>query len=339
MVVYEVHASGLGAAIAGAFGAKAENRAIAALHATWHVGTYAPRAGVRVPLYLAMHGDPKDFAQAVTTLAATDPGPFVLLAPTEAAWKPEHYELLRSKKARFLALAEVMDWNGKMSATQPLEKLLPDLFEEIGPTAEETTVFRREGDVWRIVFTAKAVSLKHSMGLACLHQLLKNPNQDIHAPTLQAAAAQAVSHAQGSVEVVHDADGDGEYSTAADQRDAIQAGSLLDQQALDQYKKKMEDIESEIREAEANNDTGRVAKLKSDFNLLSNEVGRATGLGGELRNNDDAERSRKAVSNAIRRAYAALKKKHPAIEQHFQRSVKIAAVLSYRPEKPISWAT
>ncbi len=340
VVVYEVHAGGLGAAIAVALGAKAEHRTLGGLHATWHVGTYAPRAGVRLPLYLAIHDDPKDFHQAVTTLAATDPGPFVLIAPTEAAWKPEHHELLRGKNARFLALAEFMDWNGKMSAKQPIEKLLPDLFEELGPAAAETTVFRREGDVWRVVFEGRAVSLKHSIGLACLHQLLKNQDQDIHTSMLQAAASQAVPAAPGSADIVHDAEADGEYAVAADQRDMVPAGSVLDQQAIDEYKARMENIESELREAETNNDTGRVEQLKREFNLLSQEVGRATGLHGQLRDNNDAERSRKAVSNAIHRAYAAIKKaKHSALEKHLQKTVKIATFLSYRPEKPIPWAT
>lgn len=336
VVVYEVHASGLGAAIAGAFGAKAESRAIGTLQGTWHVGTYAPRPGLRLPLYLAMHGDPKDFDQIVTALAASDPGPFVLLAPTETAWKPEHHDLLRTKKARFLALADALDWNGKITAGQPLEKLLPDLFEELGPAAEETTVFRREGDVWRIVFEGGAVSLKHSIGLACLHELLKNPDQDMHSMTLHAAAAQAIPAAGASGEVVRDADGDGEYSTVED--NALPASSILDKQALAAYRAKMDDIESELREADSNNDTGRAAELKRQFNMLSKEVGRATGLHGKLRENDDAERSRKAVSNALHRTLNTLKKKHPAIEQHLRRYVKIAEVLSYRPEKSIPWA-
>ena len=338
VVIYELHHASLGAAIAGALGVKSEGKACPELRSTWQVGTYAPRTGLRIPLFLTMQSDPEEFRLVVTTLASSDRGPFVLLAPTEDSWKPEYHGLLRDKKSRLLSLAEIIDWNGKLAAKQPIEKILADLLEQVLPAAAEETVFRRERDFWRIVYEGVSVNLRHSTGLACIAQLLQNPNQDMTAAVLQASTAGTLSPSPASANELHDAEVDEQYSSRTAGRDVVSAGAHLDQQALGEYKARMEDIEEQLREAGANNDTGRVDSLKRELSQLSQEVGRATGLHGQLRRNDDGERSRKAVSNAIHRALTAMKKSHPVLEQHLSRSIRIAEVLSYNPEKPIAWA-
>lgn len=337
-VIYEVNLSEFGAAIADALSIKHEERSVDGLSMTWQIGTYVPRIGLRIPLFLTVQNDSEDFKHSVTSLIAVGNSPFVLLAPTEDYWRPEYDSLLRGKNARFLALSDILNWNVKLSARQPIETILADLLEQVLPSVTEETVFRREGDVWRIVYANSSISLRHSTGLAYIEQLLRNPNQEIHAAMIEAAVAGTLSSSQNQADEVQDRSEDDEYESPVSTSGAIPVGSHLDQQALKEYDQRITEAKKELEEATANNDTGRIESLKREINILTKEAARGTGLQGRPRRGGDGERARQAVSKAVNRALKTINKKHPTLWQHLNSSLKIGEYLSYRPEKPISWA-
>ena len=71
-------------------------------------------------------------------------------------------------------------------------------------------------------------------------------------------------------------------------------------------------------------------------------LSRAVGLGGrERRAGSHAERSRVNVTRAISLALAKIDESHPALGEHFARTIKTGTFCSYAPDPraPIEWET
>ena len=117
---------------------------------------------------------------------------------------------------------------------------------------------------------------------------------------------------------------------------------LIDLEALDAYRTRLDDLSTEIDQAETAADIGRVEILETEREQLVAEIRRATGLGGRLRSNpnDPAERARKAVSARIRDAIRRVDTVAPLLAAHLDRSIQTGLQCSYTPandEASISW--
>jgi hypothetical protein len=117
---------------------------------------------------------------------------------------------------------------------------------------------------------------------------------------------------------------------------------LIDLEALDAYRTRLDDLSTEIDQAETAADMGRVESLGTERDQLLAEIRRATGLGGRLRSNpnDPAERARKAVSARIRDAIRRVDAVAPLLAAHLDRSIQTGLRCSYSPandEASITW--
>src|SRR5262249_41353474 len=78
------------------------------------------------------------------------------------------------------------------------------------------------------------------------------------------------------------------------------AGELLDGGPRDFYRRRTAELAEELAGAEANNDLGRVARLREEIELLTREFERAIGVGGRSqRAGAPGERARINVTRAI----------------------------------------
>jgi hypothetical protein len=190
----------------------------------------------------------------------------------------------------------------------------------IGPAEaypKDARIFKNQGKTWLVVYDGVPRSVEHSVGMAYIARLLQVPGTEIHAAALRSTVS-----ADGNVQLLGS------------------AGDVLDARALKEYRSKMTELQEEIQEAENNNDLGTVQKLKEDLHAITEEVGRATGLGGRNRKAaDDRERARKTISVGIRRALKAIKKEHEPLWKHLKNSLKIGEYLSYQPDQSTSWTT
>jgi hypothetical protein len=182
---------------------------------------------------------------------------------------------------------------------------------------KDTPTFQKQGKTWLVVYAGTRKSIGDSVGMTYIRQLLQSPGQEAHAIILRGVGA-----TEGMTPIVGS------------------AGDVLDGQALKQYRERLQDLDEDIREAEANNDLGRAERLKEESEAITAEIGRATGLGGRNRRAaDDRERARQSVSAAIHRALRAINKEHKPLWQHLDNSLKIGEFLYYRPDQPTSWTT
>ena len=177
----------------------------------------------------------------------------------------------------------------------------------------EHAVLSRAGKVWTVSWRHEHGNLPHVKGLGDIAVLLQHRGQEVSALHLAGGVA-----AGGSSQ------------------------DLIDLQALNAYRARLDDLAAEMDRAEAEADIGRVENLETEREQLLAEIRRSTGLGGRLRTNpnDPAERARKAVSARIRDAIRRVDTVAPLLAAHLDRSIQTGLQCSYTPvsdEGSISW--
>ena len=78
-------------------------------------------------------------------------------------------------------------------------------------------------------------------------------------------------------------------------------------------------------------------KYEEDREKLKEEVKKAIGRSGIRSIVDDAEKARKAVSNAIRHALEKIERDNVTLAKHLRSSIKMGEYCLYNPEHEIDW--
>ena len=193
-------------------------------------------------------------------------------------------------------------------------------------SSEDRFVFQREGEYWTLVFQGKMSRVKETRGVQYLSQLLDHPGQEFHALDLASGNAQPMQTTEhtavGSAEVEHasvDAIGD--------------AGEMLDPQAQAAYRQRLKDLQSELEEAQAFNDGGRIDHLQTELDFLTRELSQAVGLGGRARKAaSSSERARVNVTRAIRTTIKRITEGHPSLGAYLEQTIKTGTFCCYTPD-------
>jgi hypothetical protein len=200
--------------------------------------------------------------------------------------------------------------------------LVPRAAAAASPPGTRVGSFRRDGEVWTLVFEGRTTRLRHMLGLVHLSRLLGEPGREVHAAELAAAA-----HAG--------------RSAAPHPASAGDAGEHLDARARSQYAARLRDAREELEEAERRNDRGRSERLGDEIERLAAELSRGFGLGGRARRAGAAsERARLSVTRAIRYAIDKIAEHDAALAEHLRNGVRTGAFCAYEPSSrdPVSWA-
>jgi hypothetical protein len=192
--------------------------------------------------------------------------------------------------------------------------LLP-IVERLRPIAPAETsgraanVFRRDHDVWTLVFDGGEVRVSDAKGLRDLRTLLAHPGVEVPASSL-----------------------------ATDGFVSGDSPPVLDARAKTEYRRRLDDLDSELDRAALRGDAQRAEVLEQERQALLDELRRAAGLGGRDRGmSDERERMRKAVTARIRDTLRRLDDRHPALAAHLRASVHTGALCMYAPAAPVAW--
>jgi hypothetical protein len=203
--------------------------------------------------------------------------------------------------------------------------------------------FHRSGDYWTVAYGGTTVRLKNSRGLQLLAALLRQPGREIAAAELAAGGDRTGDTDPSDRPHPSPVPSGREKDTDASARLGLgDAGEQLDAQARATYKQQLAELREELTEAEEFNDTGRSERLREEIEFLAAELSRAVGIGGrERRAGSHAERARVNVTRAISLALAKINESHPALGEHFARTIKTGTFCSYAPDPraPIEWET
>ncbi|MCH8011058.1 MAG: hypothetical protein IIA61_03775 [Candidatus Marinimicrobia bacterium] len=100
----------------------------------------------------------------------------------------------------------------------------------------------------------------------------------------------------------------------------------------------MKKLKEDLEKAKENNNIVEEERAVLEIHQLEDYLrgaidkkGKSRKLGGEI------EKERKRITNAINRALSNIKKVDNVLYKHLKNSFKTGSVLSYTPEKPMSW--
>ena len=177
------------------------------------------------------------------------------------------------------------------------------------PPATQATLIRR-GDHWEIEFRGRTAVLADLKGIGYLARLLSEPGRELHVLDLVISGVDDVGL------------------------------PVLDEEAKASYRRRLEEVEDDIADAERNYDDARRELAERDRDYLVAELSAAVGLSGRARTTGGtAERARGAVTRSLRYALRRLQEQHPDLGMHLARTVRTGAFCSYEPDPlaPMEW--
>jgi hypothetical protein len=186
----------------------------------------------------------------------------------------------------------------------------------------------REGDVWRLDYEGRVLRVRDAKGMRHLALLLAHPGVEFHAVDVAGAGE------GGATLAGLEADGLAVRAGTGD------AGPVLDAQAKAQYRTRLEDLRSEIEEAEAFNDPERAARAREEVDFIAQELSSAVGLGGRDRKVASAsERARVNVTRALRREIRRIADEDARLGHELTATVRTGTFCAYEPDprRPVTW--
>lgn len=196
--------------------------------------------------------------------------------------------------------------------------------------------FIKKGNFWSITYEGKNTLLKDSIGLDYICKLLTQPTLEFHALDLASPARDigtdgiAKHYSKMSKEQLEDEGLDDTFGRGSEE--------LIDEQARHEIKEKINELEKDIQEAKDNFEDEKAEKFENEKQEYMEYLKKCCGLSGRPRKfNSNAEKARKAVSNAITRAIENIKEDLPKLAIHLDNSIQKGTFLSYNPDKEIPW--
>jgi AAA ATPase domain len=182
----------------------------------------------------------------------------------------------------------------------------------LSPPVEEWTL-RRDGSDWLLAAGDEHVRLQHSRGMDYLRALLAAPGREIASLDLVAGGA-------------------GLQETTSE--------PVLDATAREAYSRRLGELAAELDAADQAGDPQRARRAESERAAVLDELRRASGLGGRVRNiSGDGERARVNVTRTLRAALDRIVAAAPKAGAHLNTSVRTGRVCRYQPapEGPSRW--
>jgi hypothetical protein len=231
---------------------------------------------------------------------------------------PRFIEWLTADKTRALGPQPTHTDNGGAQQPQQAESKL-------------TGTFRKEGEFWTISYVGTTFRLKDAKGLHYIAYLLARPGNRIHVFDLieavegSAANGRTTIHAESEdLEIV---------------REIGAPGPTIDARARSEYRARLCDLQAELDEAERMNDLGRRERLRTEIEMVGQELTGSLRLGGHARTaSGSAERARVLVGKNIRSVLQKIRHQHPALGRHLAAAIRTGNFCAYQAEPDhISW--
>lgn len=197
---------------------------------------------------------------------------------------------------------------------------------------------RKKDECWAIRFGGNEEKIyTPEVGFYHLQMLLDNPGETFSAAELDCAVSRKTKgDIQASVSGSEDPTEDG--VTVLGQSDA---GPQLDAQAIQSYRLRIQEIDEDLDQSRKNNDLGKIEELEKEKDWITTELTNAHGLGGRVRKLDDERNKvRNRVCNAIQRAIKKIKQYDKPLSEHLQRPIlNLGHSIIYAPRSDLSWST
>jgi hypothetical protein len=245
----------------------------------------------------------------------------IMLASLQASLQPDAEQ--RGRIAAMLAeAAQCADQLGLADDVTAVARVRAKLERLAAPVGDRdaTAVFRNEGDVWTVRYDGCDVRVKDGKGPRYLATLLEAPGREVHVLEFVASAPVPGPSARAELSI----------GRASDSLD-----DAPDARARQEYRARLEDLRTELEEAETFADSGRAERLRAELDQLVHQLATRFGTRGQRRG--PSETARKAVTKVLRTQLGKLLDLHPSLGRHLTESVRMGTKCVYAPATPIAW--
>lgn len=278
--------------------------------------------GVEFPVYLILAPESCLMLNRLRALLTTEKNAFFLLTATRFTWTQEIMQLVRDRQSQIVSLEECLmvdggrfvkseTWDNAVSAFRSTH--FPENLVATPPPYE----FRNNGNMWVIRFAGEEMSLKDSVGLRCIRELLSKPNDQVFVLELRAILdgknPEMIAQPQSREEVV-------------------------DQATFSNLKKQYLELQSDLDNARRDENKLAEKEIKQEMENIIQYIYGVKTLNGETRKvSDSFEKARSATSKAFWRSVNLIRAKLPQFATHLEKSCVVGVVCNYSPEQKIDW--
>lgn len=274
------------------------------------VGQLPARLGAKT-LYFSTCNDAPSLLAAATELS--NPQPVVLMVPTLQGC-PSDVDAINERFKVVIAAADELFVVVENEIAVDAKEISALRFRLGLGDDSQVNYFRLAGQSREIQFNSKRFSLPETIGLWYLAEFLSHPYKTLDPVDLEHARTGMAARSSNSG-----------------------TGERIDEQAKRDYESKLNELHAEIVEAERFNDPGRLEKLRSEFQDITDELSKSTGKNGRLRITTDAGKSRRNVRQQMQRDITQkIASKHADLADHLLDAFK-RDWMCYQPEFDPGW--
>jgi hypothetical protein len=196
----------------------------------------------------------------------------------------------------------------------------------------EANTFRVENGLWHIRFNGRPIARRKSVGLAYIHELLKQPHVFIPAATLWIQEKGEMVGSKSDKDFV--AQGYEEEGLS------VQSGHgepLITDETRLRLRIALQEMKEDLASMQANGEDDLAFEKEQEIEKLQEYLSKVSFRGHLKRFSDPSEKARKRVSNGIARAIADLEVEHAALARHLDNSIHTGKDCRYTPETEIKW--
>src|SRR5262245_37543514 len=192
-------------------------------------------------------------------------------------------------------------------------------------------LFVCNGEYWTLGYEGLTFSLRDIRGLRYIQYLLQRPGEETSALELLSPPGSIVSTTATNIErqksslpiginIRHGLVGD--------------AGEMLDEQAKEEYKRRIRALKEEQEDLSERGDYERTEEIESEIEFLTRELSRALDFRGrDRRTGSTSERARLNVRRAIKAALDKIANRHPSMGALLEQTIRTGTFCSYAPNK------
>lgn len=196
-----------------------------------------------------------------------------------------------------------------------------------------TNIFRWAKGTWEISYDGNTIHIPDRLGLWSIRYLLKQPGEKIHVNKL----IHEQSNAGERKELIKKR---AEKIEFKDVNESNSEDTGIDTEALNNYRKRLQELKIEMEEAEKDGNEAELNELQKENDKITACIKASVNKNGRLRElNSQVENNRSAVKNRINGALTLIKKEDSSLFKHLNTYIKRGTHCSYTFTEAPPWIT
>ena len=300
------------------------------------LGTWEPEKSAHFPVYLVLPGA-LSFRHIILerVVEKTEFGE-ILLVPPRDRWDDTICGIAKKHNILLVPLDEVICLgNGTICPTpfwpeyltafcQMVDVALPSRYRK----KVRNYVFARRDDAWFLQYEETTSKLElELLGPPLIQYLLKYPDRPIHVRELWGevmGTGKRRKKIESEFSETHSSSFDGD--------------TMLDQEAKEDYRNRLQELSRCRGIAEENNDFGKLDRINTELEMIQSALKSARGFGGRtVKIGNETKKLVDRIRRAMNTTFQKIRKSNPNLAQYLENSIASGSQFQYNSSREVSW--